>query len=145
MIVALLKHLISLHYCNIIHTMFISKVLYTGDYCCEEDRHLQPAEVPPVQPDVLIIESTYSTQIHEDRVVRESRFCSKLRDIVSRGGNCLIPIFALGRAQELMLIIEEFWAANKDLQHIPVIYASSLSHKCMNVFQAYTGSMNERY
>jgi hypothetical protein len=31
------------------------KILYTGDYSCEEDRHLMAAEVPDITPDVLII------------------------------------------------------------------------------------------
>lgn len=30
------------------------KVLYTGDFSCEEDRHLMAAEIPPISPDVLI-------------------------------------------------------------------------------------------
>ena len=30
------------------------KILYTGDFSCEEDRHLMAAEIPSVSPDVLI-------------------------------------------------------------------------------------------
>ena len=30
------------------------KILYTGDFSCEEDRHLMAAEIPPITPDVLI-------------------------------------------------------------------------------------------
>ncbi len=50
-------------------------------------------------------ESTYGTHIHEKREDRETRFTSIVHDIVSRGGRCLIPVFALGRAQELLLIL----------------------------------------
>ena len=50
-------------------------------------------------------ESTYGTHIHEKREDRESRFTGLINDIVSRGGRCLIPVFALGRAQELLLIL----------------------------------------
>ena len=32
-----------------------------------------------------------------------------VEDIVTRGGSCLIPVFALGRAQELLLILDEYW------------------------------------
>ena len=35
------------------------KILYTGDYSREEDRHLKPAEFPNCDVDVLIVESTY--------------------------------------------------------------------------------------
>lgn len=50
-------------------------------------------------------ESTYGTHIHEDREDREARFTGLVHDIVTRGGRCLIPVFALGRAQELLLIL----------------------------------------
>ncbi len=47
------------------------KILYTGDYSREEDRHLKPAEVPKCEVDVLIVESTYGVQKHETRERRE--------------------------------------------------------------------------
>lgn len=54
---------------------------------------------------VLSQESTYGTHIHEKREEREARFCNTVHDIVNREGRCLIPVFALGRAQELLLIL----------------------------------------
>ena len=53
----------------------------------------------------ILQESTYGTHIHEDREDRETRFTGLVHDIVTRGGRCLIPVFALGRAQELLLIL----------------------------------------
>lgn len=54
---------------------------------------------------LLLQESTYGTHIHEKREEREARFCNTVHDIVNREGRCLIPVFALGRAQELLLIL----------------------------------------
>ena len=54
-----------------------------------------------------------------------------VHDIVTRGGRCLIPVFALGRAQELLLILDEYWSAHPELHDIPIYYASSLAKKCM--------------
>lgn len=34
------------------------KILYTGDFSRQEDRHLMSAEIPPVKPDVLIVVSS---------------------------------------------------------------------------------------
>ncbi|XP_045486762.1 cleavage and polyadenylation specificity factor 73 [Pieris rapae] len=120
------------------------KVLYTGDFSRQEDRHLMAAEIPTVHPDVLITESTYGTHIHEKREERESRFTSLVSDIVMRGGRCLIPVFALGRAQELLLILDEYWSLHPELQDIPIYYASSLAKKCMAVYQTYINAMNDR-
>ena len=75
------------------------KVQFTGDFSREEDRHLMAAEIPPMKPDILIMESTYGTHLHEKREEREARFTGTIHDIINRGGRCLIPVFALGRAQ----------------------------------------------
>lgn len=119
------------------------KILYTGDFSRQEDRHLMSAEVPAIRPDVLIIESTYGTHIHEKREAREARFTSVIHDTVTRGGRCLIPVFALGRAQELLLILDEYWSQHPELHEVPIFYASSLAKKCMAVYQTYVNAMNE--
>ena len=120
------------------------RVLYTGDFSREEDRHLMKAELPAIRPDVLIVESTYGTHIHEKREEREHRFTQTVHTIVGRGGRCLIPVFALGRAQELLLILDEYWAAHPELHEIPIYYASSLAKKCMAVYQTFVNAMNEK-
>ncbi|XP_052067677.1 cleavage and polyadenylation specificity factor subunit 3-like [Mytilus californianus] len=120
------------------------KVLYTGDFSRQEDRHLMQAEIPNVHPDILIVEATYGTHIHEKREDREARFTGLVHDIVSRGGRCLIPVFALGRAQELLLILDEYWSNHPELHDIPIYYASSLAKKCMTVYQTYINAMNDK-
>lgn len=119
------------------------RVLYTGDYSREEDRHLKAAEIPPFRPDVLIIESTYGVQEHENRRFREKRFTDRIARTVRQGGRALLPVFALGRAQELLLILDEYWEENPDLQHIPIYYASAVAHRCMPVYQTYINMMND--
>lgn len=119
------------------------KVLYTGDYSCEEDRHLYPAKAPDVPVDILIVESTYGVQIHEPRLVRERLFTQYVHNIVKNGGKCLLPVFALGRAQELLLILDEYWESHQEIRDIRIYYASSLAKKCMTVFQTYINTMGE--
>lgn len=77
-------------------------MLYTGDYSMEDDRHLMAAEIPAKKPDVLMVEATYGVQVHASRAEREARFTGTIERIVTRGGRCLIPVFALGRAQVRM-------------------------------------------
>ncbi|CAB9529774.1 Endoribonuclease YSH1 [Seminavis robusta] len=119
-------------------------VLYTGDYSMEEDRHLMAAEVPEKKPDVLITEATYGVQVHASRREREARFCGTVDRVVSRNGRCLIPVFALGRAQELLLILDEYWQGNPQLQNIPIWYASKLASRALRVYQTYANMMNAR-
>ncbi len=119
-------------------------VLYTGDYSMEEDRHLMAAEVPVNKPDVLMVEATYGVQVHASRKEREGRFTKTVENVVTRGGRCLIPVFALGRAQELLLILDEYWQANPQLQNIPIWYASKMASRALRVYQTYANMMNAR-
>ncbi|KZP17938.1 Metallo-hydrolase/oxidoreductase [Athelia psychrophila] len=118
------------------------KILYTGDYSREEDRHLVKAELPPTRPDVLIVESTFGVQSSEAREDKELRFTTLIHTILKRGGHVLLPSFALGRAQELLLILDEYWKKHPDLHSVPIYFASSLARKCMAVYQTYIHTMN---
>ncbi|KAI3875131.1 hypothetical protein MKW92_010934 [Papaver armeniacum] len=120
------------------------RVLYTGDYSREEDRHLRAAETPTFSPDICIIESTYGVQLHQSRIVREKRFTEVIHSTIAQGGRVLIPAFALGRAQELLLILDEYWSNHPELHNIPIYYASPLAKRCMAVYQTYINSMNDR-
>lgn len=120
------------------------KVLHTGDYSLENDRHLMAAELPACSPDVLIVESTYGVQVHQSVVEREGRFTGQVESVIRRGGRCLIPVFALGRTQELLLILDEHWQAHPDLHNIPIYFASKLAAKALRVYQTYINMMNDR-
>ncbi|KMT00839.1 hypothetical protein BVRB_9g221140 [Beta vulgaris subsp. vulgaris] len=120
------------------------RVLYTGDFSREEDRHLRSAETPQFSPDICIIESTYGVQLHQPRHVREKRFTDVIHSTVAQGGRVLIPAYALGRAQELLLILDEYWSNHHELHNIPIYYASPLAKRCMAVYQTYINAMNDR-
>lgn len=120
------------------------KVLYTGDYSRVDDRHLTGAELPDVSPHVLIVESTYGKTKHLSRTEREERFTGIVSSVVKRGGRVLLPSFALGRAQELLLILEEHWNEHPELQSVPIYFMSGLARKCIGVFQTFPNMMNER-
>ncbi|KAL1637824.1 endoribonuclease ysh1 [Neofusicoccum ribis] len=120
------------------------KILFTGDYSREEDRHLISAEVPKnVKVDVLITESTFGIASHIPRLEREAALMKSITSIINRGGRALLPVFALGRAQELLLILDEYWAKHPEFQKIPIYYASNIARKCMVVYQTYVYAMND--
>ncbi|KAF4907437.1 Endoribonuclease YSH1 [Colletotrichum viniferum] len=120
------------------------KIFFTGDYSREQDRHLVSAEVPKgVKIDVLITESTYGIASHVPRLEREQALMKSITGILNRGGRVLMPVFALGRAQELLLILDEYWGKHGEYQKFPIYYASNLARKCMVVYQTYVGAMND--
>jgi hypothetical protein len=122
------------------------KILYTGDYSREPDRHLQPAEIPNKEINVLIVESTYGIHQHENRDEREKNFIKYVEEVVSRGGKCLLPVFALGRAQELLLILDEYWETNiSKFKDIPIYYASSLANDSIKIFKTFINTAGGDY
>jgi cleavage and polyadenylation specificity factor subunit 3 len=80
---------------------------------------------------------------HLAREVRERRFLDKVVATLQRGGKVLLPIVALGRAQELLLMLDEHWARHKHLQRFPIYQASGIARKALTVFQTYVEAMND--
>ena len=80
-----------------------------GDYNTAPDRHLGAANIERLNPDLLISESTYATTLRDSRRARERDFLQAVHDCVSKGGKVLVPVFAVGRAQELLMMVEEHW------------------------------------
>lgn len=119
-----------------------TRVLYTGDYSREPDRHLPMAEIPSgLPPDVLIVESTFGIRTHEARDARESRLLSTVRRVVERGGHVLMPLSAFGRAQELMLMLDDYWAEHPHLHRIPIYYAAPMAIKALQLYKAFSSYM----
>ena len=122
-------------------------IFFTGDYSREQDRHLVAAAVPDKATvgaiDLLITESTFGISNAPPRAERETGLLKAVTNIINRGGKVLMPVFALGRAQELLLILEDYWQRHPDLQKIPIYYTGNTARKCMVVYQTYINAMNE--
>lgn len=88
-------------------TMFLfegdTSMLYTGDIHTMDQKLVKGAK--PVDCETLIIEGTYGGRNHQPRKRTEQDFLDKVQEVVERGGTCLIPVFAIGRTQEIMLQI----------------------------------------
>jgi cleavage and polyadenylation specificity factor subunit 3 len=120
-------------------------IFFTGDYSREPDRHLVAAARPQNvgKIDLLITESTFGISNSPPRSERESALLKSVSGIINRGGKVLMPVFALGRAQELLLILEDYWQRHPDLQKIPIYYTGNTARKCMVVYQTYINAMND--
>lgn len=85
------------------------RLLVTGDISFKAGRTIPGASVPrDIHPDVVIMESTYGNRAHTDRNTEEKRLAEHVAEVVSAGGFALIPAFALGRAQEVLLVLQDY-------------------------------------
>lgn len=117
-------------------------IVYTGDFNSTPDRHLGGAWIDKCRPDVLITESTYATTIRDSKRLRERDFLMKVRECVDHGGKVLIPVFALGRAQELCILLETYWELRN--MKAPIYFAAGLTEKATNFYKMFISWTNEK-
>ncbi|HTW39492.1 MAG TPA: MBL fold metallo-hydrolase [Thermoplasmata archaeon] len=79
-------------------------VLFTGDLQTVGTHLVGGAEA--VECDVLVIESTYAGREHPDRKETEKRFRARVQGTIERGGKVIVPAFAVGRAQEVLMALD---------------------------------------
>ncbi|KAJ2858105.1 hypothetical protein GGI22_003370 [Coemansia erecta] len=106
------------------------------------DRHLGAAWIDKVRPDVLITETTYGTTIRDSKRARERDFLEKVHSCVARGGKVLIPCFALGRAQELCILIETYW--ERMGLTVPVYFSAGLTEKANRYYKLFINWTNQK-
>ncbi len=96
-------------------------ILYTSDLKYGQTRLLDKASTNFPRVDCLITESTYGgrTNLMPGRREAEDKFVQIIRKTFSAGGKVLIPTLAVGRAQEIMMIIAERIQSN-DVPRVPV-------------------------
>ncbi|MEM4631733.1 MAG: MBL fold metallo-hydrolase [Acidilobaceae archaeon] len=83
------------------------RILYTSDMNVLETKLVGPADFSGVDPEVVIIESTYGATLHPSRRKTEERLYETIREIVESGGIALIPAFSVSRGQEVMCVLAE--------------------------------------
>jgi len=117
-------------------------IVYTGDYNMTPDRHLGAAWIDKCRPDLLITESTYATTVRDSKRCRERDFLKKVHDCIDKGGKVLIPVFALGRAQELCILLETYWE-RMNLK-CPIYFSAGMTEKANNYYKMFISWTNEK-
>lgn len=104
-------------------------VLFTGDYSVTAQRSVPGLARPALPVDMLVGESTYGNRMHADRKLAEARLVQTIAEVVEAGGRVLIPAFAIGRAQEVLLILQEA-LRRKKMPEVPVFVDGMVRSVC---------------
>ncbi|RBQ14363.1 hypothetical protein DP939_41110 [Spongiactinospora rosea] len=93
------------------------RVVISGDISGFNQRTVDGYQIPESarEPDLLVLESTCCAETHGPREGRVNDLVKAVGDVHAAGGRVLIPAFALGRAQEIALILQD------RLPHVPVL------------------------
>ena len=102
--------------------------VYTGDFKFQKTRLLEKANVKFPRVEGLLLEATYGGP--QDRIPSRQESERELKQIlnstIKKGGKILIPVLAVGRAQELIIILEEF-VTKGVIENVPVFIDGLIS------------------
>ena len=105
------------------------RIFFTGDCALSEQRTVAGMSIPPIRANLAVIESTYGNRLHSDRAGQERALVRQIREVYERGGKVLIPAFAIGRAQEVLLILRSAIARGELPDH-PVLVDGMVTPVC---------------
>jgi len=122
----------------------IIRIAYTGDIGRPYDQILTPPKPFP-QTDILITESTYGDRLHNDTKVAEEDLLNILIDTcVKKGGKLIIPAFSVGRTQEIVFALNNFFNEGR-LPKIDVFVDSPLAVNATTVFRMHPECFNQNF
>jgi Cft2 family RNA processing exonuclease len=81
------------------------RILFTGDLSTGSQRTIPRMSPPRFRPHLVVAESTYGARLHPPRGSEEERLVTMIGETIAARGKVLVPAFAIGRAQEVILTL----------------------------------------
>jgi metallo-beta-lactamase family protein len=113
-----------------------TSVLFSGDIGRPDDALMQ-APSKPQQADYLVVESTYGNRLHEhsDPLIKLEQSLNKA---LKRDGIVIVPVFAVGRAQEMIYYLHQLKQAGK-IPDVPMYLNSPMAVDASEIFNRHCG------
>ncbi|MGC8687380.1 MAG: MBL fold metallo-hydrolase RNA specificity domain-containing protein [Candidatus Micrarchaeia archaeon] len=110
-------------------------ILYTGDIHLAKTRLLDGATVDGISSDTLVTESTYASKndVFEKESAIAKSMLKSINDTIDAGGKIIIPSFAVGRAQEVLLFLDDY--INSGIMRKVPIYVDGMINKSMRIYR----------
>ncbi len=99
-----------------------------------------PESLPPV--DYLIMESTYGGRTHPQQGAALEKLESIVKRTIGRGGRLVVPAFAVGRTQQLVLLLHQLFNEQR-IPEVPIYVDSPLAVNVTDVFRAHPECFDE--
>ena len=111
----------------------VRRLLFSGDLGRAGLPILRDPELPVGPFEAVVMESTYGNRVHGDTALMAAELERVVKQAVARGGKVVIPAFALGRTQEIVLVLHELFLAGR-LPPVPVFIDSPLATRVTGVY-----------
>jgi Cft2 family RNA processing exonuclease len=105
------------------------RVFYSSDTNTTAQTIIPGGDYPDEPVDVLVMETTGGADPEAEqtnRALEEEKFCAALQRTMQRGGAALVPVFVMGRAQEVLALIDRFKRRGDLGEDVPVYTAGSM-------------------
>jgi metallo-beta-lactamase family protein len=116
-------------------------VLYSGDIGNAGRPLLRPPS-PPARAEIIIMESTYGDRRHRSFSDSIEEFYWAIADTFARGGNVIIPTFALERAQELLFFLRQGVATNRLSPTLQAFLDSPMAISATEIFERHPEALD---
>lgn len=113
-----------------------TSILFSGDIGRPNDVLMKPP-TQIKQADYMVLESTYGDRAH-DKTDPKIKLAAVINRTISRGGKVIIPVFAVGRAQELLYYIH-LLKAKGSIPDVPVYLNSPMAVDATEIFNRHCG------
>ncbi len=113
------------------------RILFSGDLGRTDDLIMNPPERAPAA-DTVVIESTYGDRTHPKEDVL-AELGPALQRLAARGGVAVLPVFAVGRAQEILHAITVLKARGDIPHNLPVFLDSPMAISTTHLFEHHPG------
>jgi len=117
------------------------RILFSGDLGQWNKPLVRDPETFP-EADYIFLEATYGDREHDHPEQVSERLAENVNLVYSRGGNLVIPTFAIERAQELMFHLSRL-IREKKIPQLPVFLDSPMAVSVTNVFSHYLKYLDE--
>lgn len=121
----------------------LHNILYTGDYNYDHSEMLRPADTNFRRVETMISESTYGGKDdrQQPREEAQKQFLSKMKQTLKKGGKVLVPVFAIGRSQEILGMLAD--ELERDYFDYP-IYMDGMINDANALHTAYPEFLSEK-
>jgi metallo-beta-lactamase family protein len=117
------------------------RLLFSGDLGRPKLPIIRDPDPPPAA-DYLILESTYGARLHEEMGPVKDKLADIVRRTAARGGKLIVPAFAVGRCQQLVLLLHELSNEGR-VPNIPMFVDSPLAVDVTKIFRDHPECFDE--
>ena len=112
------------------------KIVFSGDLGNYNQPIIRNAPEKVAQADYVVVESTYGDRLHDRSTLPVDKLADYIQRTLDRGGNVVIPSFAVGRTQEMLYFIREIKEKNMVTGHdgFPVYVDSPMANEATAIY-----------